>query len=332
MRGVQFAVLPRSVSALTLFWAPLPLLLTLAACPQSKTTNEPKACCEQPTIPANVPAFKVVADDITGPSDGQDVKIKAVLNQAPERESLYLVLQTLYAWSLTRAPFEPIVFRAEVYASEAAASASKDTLAYIERPRGKTGPDCENSVPWTFKQSVERAFAASLNRLPQENTLDTCRIDKPKVVDRIDKDFSHQPKLNVDVDAKTAEVNYPYLLEGKDEYDPALTFNKAMTYWIEFTTSMFRRAPDLKAFKFVGIHKDAPVVSIKVDRNTFENSLASLQEEIASHAAVTFQKLGMNATSDKEADREQNTFRSKTYHDALKLLPANAVSIAKTLK
>lgn len=329
MRRVQFAVLPRYVLAPAIG---LPLILCLSACPESKTTSEPKACCEQPKIPANVPSFKVVADDVTGPSDGQDVKIKAALYQPAERESLYLVLQTLYAWSLTRAPFEPIEFRAEVYGSEAAAKAGKDPLAYIERPRGKNGPACENAVPWTFKQSLERAFAASLNRAPVENTLDTCRIDKPKAQDRIDKDFTHQPKLNVDLDAKSAQVDYPYLAEGKDEYDPALTFNKAMTYWIEFTTSMFRRAPDLKNFKFVGIHKDAPVVSISVERNTFENSLASLQEEIASHAAVTFQKLGMNATSDKEADREQNAFRAKTYHEALKLLPANQVSISKTLK
>jgi hypothetical protein len=321
MRRVQFAVLPCLAVVFAVFGT---------ACPESKP--QVKACCDQPQIPQNVSPFKIVADDIQGKSDGQIVKIKAVLYKPAERQDIYPVLHTLYGWSLTRAPFEPIDFRAEVYASQVAADAGKEPLAYIERPRGKLGPECENSVPWTFKQSLERAFEASLNRAPVENTLDTCRIDKPKVVDRVDKDFSHQPKLEMDIDAHSAQVEYPFLAKGKDEFDASVSFNKVMTYWIEFTTSMFRRAPDLKTFKFVGVHKDAPVASIVVDRATFENSLASLQEEVASHSADTFQKLGMNATSDKAAEKEQDEFRSKTFHDGLKLLPAGQVSISKLLK
>ena len=321
MRRFQFAVL---------FCLAAVMALSTAGCPESKAPV--KACCEQPQIPANVPQFKVVADDIAGPGDGQSVKIKTVLQKPAERQEVYTVLHTLYAWSLTRAPFEPVDFRAEVYDSEAAVMAGKPPLAYIERPKGKLGPECENSIPWTFQQSVERAFESSLNRGPVENTLDTCRLEKAKTVERVDKDFSHQPKLSMDVAARSAEVEYPFLAKGKDEFDPTLSFNKAMTYWIEFTTSMFRRAPDLKLFKFVGTHKNTPVASISVDRNTFETSLASLQEEIASHSAVTFQKLGMNATSDKAAEKEQDDFRSKTFHQGLKLLPAGQVSLSKNLK
>lgn len=306
--------------------------LTLAlAAPACSQKSEPKVCCEQPKIPEGVASFKVVADDVTGPGDGQVVKMKAVLYQPTERQDVYRVLHTLYAWVMTRTAFEPIDFRAELFANQAGLEAGKPA-AIIERPRGNQGPTCENAVPWTFRQAVTRAFEASLNRAPRENLQDTCQIDPPKAEPRFDEGFAHQPKLEIDIEDRTARVHYPFLAEGKDEYAAKLSFNQAMTYWIEFATSMFRRAPDLRSFTFVGVHNDAPVVNITMDRNSFESNFASLQEEVASHAAVTFQKLGMNATSDKAAEKEQESFKAKTFREALKLLPPNQATIANALK
>ncbi len=314
-----------------LFAALVSSALATAACPDNKSQTETKACCDQPKIPDGVAAFKIVADEVTGPSDGQVVNLKAVLAQPVERQDMYPVLHTLYGWAMTRTAFEPIEFRAEVFASQAEAASGK-ALAVIERPRTSQGPLCDNAVPWTFRQAVTRAFEASLNRAPVENVQDSCRVEKPKPQERFDQGFSHQPKLEIDEQARSARVEYPFLADGKDEFGPAPTFNQAMTYWIEFATSMFRRAPDLKTFTFLGIHNQAPVVNIVLDRNAFETNFASLQEEVASHAAVTFQKLGMNATNDKAAAKEQETFKAKTFREALKLLPPSQVSVAKALK
>ena len=313
----------------TSFAALLFLALAPTACRESKP--EAKPCCEQPKIPAGVPAFKIVADDVTGPGDGQVVKIKAVLSQPVERQDMYPVLHTIYAWAMTRTAFEPIDFRAEIYPNEAATT-SGQPAAVVERPRGQQGPTCDNAIPWTFRQAVTRAFEASLNRLPPDNLQDTCHVEKPKTEARFDETFKHKPALTIDESSRSAAVEYPFLADGKDEYASKLSFNQAMTYWIEFTTSMFRRAPDLKTFKFSGILNDAPVVTISLSRQDFESKFASLQEEVASHAAVTFQKLGMNATSDKAAEKEQETFKAKTFRDALKLLPPNQVSVAASLK
>lgn len=311
------------------FAALLFLALVPAACKES--APEVKPCCEQPKIPAGVPSFKVVADEVSGPGDGQVVKMKAVLTQPIERQDVYPVLHTLYAWAMTRSAFEPIDFRAEVFANESAAGGGQPA-AVVERPRGQQGPTCDNAVPWTFRQAVTRAYEASLNRLPPENLQDTCRVEKPKAQERFDENFTHKPSLTIDEANRTATVEYPYLADGKDEFAAKLSFNQAMTYWIEFATSMFRRAPDLKAFKFVGLHGNGPVVTILLDRKDFEGKFASLQEEVASHAALTFQKLGMNATNDKAAEKEQESFKAKTFRDALKLLPPSQVSVASSLK
>lgn len=324
MRRIPFSVPP--LSALTLACA-----LGAAACPASRQ-SEPKTCCDQPKIPGGVPSFKIVADEVSGPSDGQVVSLKAALNQPADRQQVYPVLHTLYAWAMTRGAFEPVEFRAEVFASEADAKANVKPLAIVERPRGRQGPTCDNAVPLTFPQAVERAFDASLNRAPVEDPQDTCHVETPKPAVRVDEGFAHQPKLTLDEASRSAVVEFPFLEDGKDSYAPTLSFNKAMTYWIEFTTSMFRRAPDLKTFAFVGLHQDTPVVRIQMSKNVFESQFASLQEEIAAHAAVTFQRLGMNTTTDKAAEKEQEAFKSKTFKEALKLLPPGQVQLAKSLK
>ena len=64
---------PRSV--VTIPAAMLIVAAALSACSTSALASGPTTCCDQPKIPAGVPAFTVVRDEVTGPSDGQDVKI-----------------------------------------------------------------------------------------------------------------------------------------------------------------------------------------------------------------------------------------------------------------
>ncbi|HEY2901593.1 MAG TPA: hypothetical protein VGL59_13510, partial [Polyangia bacterium] len=65
-------------AAASLAWLPLCTVVGLGAsglaCAQK--TEAPAVCCDQPKFPPGIPAFTVVTDDSTGPSDGQDVRIK----------------------------------------------------------------------------------------------------------------------------------------------------------------------------------------------------------------------------------------------------------------
>jgi hypothetical protein len=100
--------------------------------------------------------------------------------------------------------------------------------------------------------------------------------------------------MKVDETGKAVEVNYPYLETGKDEYVASLGFNTAMTYWAEFTTTMFGKSPELKKVTYVGLLDDQPVLKIATTREQFDSKLSTVQETIASYSAITFAKLGLH--------------------------------------
>ena len=96
------------------------MLIAAAAlsCSKSEQASGPTTCCDQPKIPAGVPAFTVVRDEVSGPSDGQVVKLHVALKQKTKRDDIYPTLQFLYRYAMTRNTFEPTNFLAAVYATE----------------------------------------------------------------------------------------------------------------------------------------------------------------------------------------------------------------------
>jgi hypothetical protein len=310
------------------------LLLLLASACSTEKTEAPKACCEQPKIPAGVTPFVVVADEVSGPSDGQKVIMRVGVSQPLKRDQVYPVLHTLYRHAMTRTAFEPTQFVANLYASETAAKGGGDggLMARIVREQSDQGPKCENKIPYDFGEQVARAFSASVGRPEEEDASDTCRLGDKKAVARVDDKFAHKPGYKVDASRSAVEVTYPYLEMGKDEYVKDLKFNSAMRDWIEHAQSFFGKVDGLKELTFVGVQNDQPMVKITVTRQQFDGQLASLQEEIAAHSAVTFASLGMHTTNDKGAAKEQSTFQSKTYKSALTALPKNQVFVSPKLK
>jgi hypothetical protein len=306
--------------------------LALGAC-ASDRPPAPPPCCEQPEIPAGVTSFKIVADEVSGASDGQKVILRAALLQPIKRDAIYPVLHTLYRHAMKRGPFEPIHFIGEVYPTEAAAAGGGDAqvIARISREQSQIAPRCDNRVLYDFSEQVDRAFAASLGRAPEENIDDTCRLDTRKPVARFDDTFRHKPSYKVDTGRQAVEVTFPYLQTGKDEYVESLKLTSALNYWLEFATSLFRKVPDLKEVSYVGLHDDEPALSVTVTREQFDRDIAGLQETIAGHAAVTFQSLGTGRSSDKAAEREQEAFKLKAYRNALALLPRSQVNISPKL-
>lgn len=307
--------------------------LTTGACKQE--VEAPKQCCTQIDIPAGVPKFTIVADDVTGPSDGQKVIIKAGLLQPVKRDQVYKPMQVLYANVMKRTAFEPIHFEGWFYASESDAKAGgSNVLAKIVREQSDRAPKCENNIKYDFNEQVDRAFLRSTQgeQALQEDLNDTCHIGEKKKVARYDEKFRLKTTYKLDAGNQAVEITYPYVEMGKDEYVANLKINSAMAAWAEYMTSMFSSAEPLKSLTFVGVWNDEPVVRISVSRDQFDNILSRLQETIASHAAITFQSIGMGAKSSEAAEKEQESFKSKTYKDALARLPKEQVTISPKLK
>jgi hypothetical protein len=311
-----------------------PLLGAFAAsgCNTEKAEG-PKTCCDQPKIPPGVPAFTVVTDEVTGPTDGQEVKLRVALKQKTKRDDVYPALHFLYRYAMTRNTFEPVSFVGEFYTTEGEAQTGGGNFAAkVWRDRSDKGPKCENAIKLEFAEELQKAFEHSLNRAEPEDLTDTCHLAEKKKVARFDDKFTHKPTYTLDAAAKSAEVKYPYLDTGKDEYVKTLSFNEAMTYWAEFTTAMFSKAPELKQLSYVGMLNDEPVLKISVTRQEFDQKLSTVQETIASYAAITFAKLGLHKTDDKGARKDQEQQKTKTYKAALSFLPKDRVFVSPKLK
>jgi hypothetical protein len=320
--------LPRSVVVLA--GVPLAALLSLSSC-QTEKPAAPTTCCDQPKIPAGVPAFTVVRDEVSGPSDGQDVKLHVALKQTTPRDDIYKSLQFLYRYAMTRNTFEPTTFLGAFYKSEGDAQTGANPVAKIWRDHGDKGPKCENAIPLTFAEEVQKAFMHSLQRGEVEDLEDTCHLTEKKKIARVDDNFKHKPTMTVDEKTKSVEVTYPYLESGKDEYVQTLSFNSAMTYWAEFLTTMFAKAPELQQVTYTGLLDDQPVLKITVTRQEFDQHLSNVQETIASYAAITFAKIGMHKIDDKGAMKDQEQQKTKTYTAALSFLPKDHVMVSPKL-
>ena len=327
---------PRSVDALLAFalvvgFAGSAVFLT--GCDQKPAAPAgPQACCDQPKIPPGVPAFTVVRDEVSGPTDGQDVKLHVALKQKTKRDDIYPTLQFLYRYAMTRGTFEPVQFMAAVYGTEGDAQTGGNPMAKIWRDRGDKGPKCENAIKLEFAEEAQKAFDSSLNRAVEEDLSDTCHLAEKKKVAHVDDKFTHKPTLKVDEAKRAADVTYPYLDTGKDEYVKSLSFNSAMTYWAEFTTAMFSKAPELQQLTYTGLLNDEPVMRITVTRQQYDQKLSTVQETIASYAAITFAKLGLHKANDKAAMKDQEQQKTKTYKAALSFLPKEQVMVSPKLK
>ena len=309
-------------------------MLLLPSC--EKRAEGPKPCCDQPDIPAGVAKFKIVADEVSGPGDGLKVMLRAGLLQPTKRDQIYGPLKVLYAYAMKRTALEPIHVEAWLYVNESAAHEGGEAsiIAKVIREQSDQAPRCDNRVKYDFPEQVERAYIWSTRgeQELQEDLNDTCHIGEKKKVARYDEKFAHKTTSTLDPARAGVEITYPYLEMGKDEYVAELRLNSALATWAEFMTSMFSKVDGLKELAFNGVYKDEPAIKIRVSRDQFDNILARLQEQIASHAAYTFQVIGMGKKTSEAAEKEQEKFKSKSYKAALEKLPKEQVFISPKLK
>jgi len=317
--------------ALSLCLVVIPAWLTGCKTEKAAPARSCSPECDQPKTPPGVPPFHVVKDDATGPSDGQDVVIRVVLKQKVRHDAIYPALSFLYLYAMSRDTFQPRNFSGEFYLSDADATAGTSPAAKIFKTQQDQGPKCENAIKMELPEQVEKAFAHSMNRGEVEDLEDTCHLNEKKKIARVDDNFKHKPTFKVDEATKSAEVTYPYLESGKDEYVSSLSFTAAMTFWAEFMNTMFQKAQDLQQITYIGLLNDEPALKITVTRKEYESKLSTVQETIASYAAIIFAKLGMHKIDDKGAKAEQESHNAEMYKQALAFLPKDHVMISPKL-
>jgi hypothetical protein len=314
--------------------APVLAALAGAACPSKEPELKEKACCEQPEIPAGVTPFRVVRDDVTGRSDEQKVIMRVGLTQPIKRDAVYPVLHHLYRYAHKRGPLEPIQVDVSIYPDVASAEAGGDVkvLATITRAPSELGPRCDNRVPYDLSEQVDRAFYSRPGDAGDEKIDDTCRLNKGKPIPRVDEAFTHKPGYKLDTNRRAVDVTYPYLAMGKDEWDKSLSFSAAVMAWSEVAARLFENVPDLREMNFTGLLEDAPVLKIALTRPQYDGINRGLRETIAAHRGITFQSVGMKRMNDQQAAKEEQTFRTKTYREALAKLPKAQVTVSPKLK
>ena len=102
-------------------------------------------------------------------------------------------------------------------------------------------------------------------------------------------------------------------------------------YWIEHVTTLFRKVPDLKAVTFTGLHNDAEVLRIAVNRQQFDSEFSGLQETIAAHSAITFQSLGMGKATRQGRREGAGGLQAEDLPGRAGELPKAQVTIVKDL-
>jgi len=131
------------------------LIAVVAPACNSEKPGAVKLCCDQPRIPPGVPPFAVVIDEVTGPTDGQDVKMRVAFKQKTKRDDVYPALHFLYRYAMTRNTFEPINFVGELYATEGGAQTGGNPVANGATEKGSGPESPTNRITIVSKDGVE---------------------------------------------------------------------------------------------------------------------------------------------------------------------------------
>ena len=100
-------------------------------------------------------------DEVTGPTDGQDVKMHVALKQKTKRDDVYPALQFLYRYAMTRNTFEPTTFLGAFYKTEGDAQTGANPVAKIGASTATRGRSARTPSRWSSpRRSARRSSTA----------------------------------------------------------------------------------------------------------------------------------------------------------------------------
>ena len=282
-------------------------VLLVMACDSSKAP-ENKFAVPPVTASPGMPPFKVVKDDVS--TDKEKVNLQVALTAPAERENIEALLKDLYRQVMTRIGYEPSTVEIYVFASEDRAKAAPDAWsASLIKHQSDKGPNIENKVQLTFPKAVAAAL--------QGDTF----------VGKL------QPKVEIDEAKHHVTLTIPYVEPGKDEWADHLSYNLAVTTFVDYAQRLYQNVADMDGLTYIGVWKDAPVLRItlanKGDYNTLD--LYALGERIGGKQGKAFAEAQLTKKSDATIAKEKAQAEKKEYQTALGKLPKGQVTVAPAL-
>jgi hypothetical protein len=283
------------------------VVLLAAACDSGKAT-ENKFAVPAVTVSPGMPQFKVVKDDVS--TDKEKVNLQVALLAPAERENIDALLKDLYRQCMTRIGYEPSTVEIYIYGSEDRAKAAPDAwAASLVKRQSDKGPNIENKVPLTFPKAVNAALKG-----------DT-------FVGKL------APKVEIDEGKHHVTLTIPYVEPGKDEWADHLSYNLAVTTFLDYTQRLYQNVADMDGFTYIGVWKDQPVLRVnlssKEDYNTLD--LYALGERIGGKQGKAFAEAQLTKKSDATIAKEKAQAEKKEYQQAFAKLPKGSVTVAPAL-
>jgi hypothetical protein len=251
--------------------------------------------------------YKVLADQVDTKANTVDFHV--LIAASPKHDDVDTLTKYLYRHLMTRTDTEPAALAAYVYSDEAQfKTPPRSPIASVIKKPGEMGPTFDNKVPLEFWQQVDQALPHS------------------------DKGWKLEKKLQRDDNAKTLTVTQPYTEPGEDKPAEKLSFNQAMTEFIDETRELFEKVPELRALSFVGTWKDQPVVKISLDRAQYNAlKLGDIEESIGQLHGRAFLELATGRGSDAQISKANAQRMAGVYKKMLGQLKGHAW-VSPTLK
>jgi len=191
---------------------------------------------------------------------------------------------------------------------DAATAASPER--YIARVRSESGaPVTEIRIPFPLGEEVK----ALLDAQPGDQKI--------------------RPVAAADDAAGRLSLTVPFVDGEKDAYLPKVTYLRAIREWSSWTLDLFRKYPALADFTFVGEHKGAPVVSIRVTREQYATlGLQSAEESFGAYQGEFLAGMMNGQISEAAVLRKVDARQVRTYREVLGRLPRGQVTISSSLR
>ena len=284
----------------------------IAACSPPPPPAEPAPLRHKPLLsPSGVPDVQTLVDESIDRPDRVAVEARLLAPKGIRYRQLEWLLESVHRQAAGRGGFKnarrPQAVDIRVF-DDAAAAASPER--YIARVRSESGdPVTEIRIPFPLGEEVKAMLDA--------------RPDYRKI----------RPVAVADDAGGKLVVTVPFVDGQTDVYRPKLTYVRAISEWSSWTLDLFGKYPALADLTFVGEHRGAPVVSIRVTREQYATmGLGRAEESIGAYQGDFRAGLMSGQISEAAMTRKVDTRRAQTYRDLLSSLPRGQVTVSSSLR
>ncbi len=277
----------------------------IAACSQKQEAPAGPKKFPPPKDPPH--AMTVLADEVDG--NANSVEYHVMIDPKLTHAQGEALLKYLYRYLMTRTDPPPTGMAAHLYNAEAQyKTPPRSPVASVIQKPGDVGPTFENKIVKELKVQVDEALVHS------------------------DKGWKLEKKWTVDEAGKSAKITVPFTEPGKDAWAEKATFNLVVNGFTDIANELFDKSPDLRTLEYTATYKDAEVLRIKLDRQTWQKlDLAHVEDQVGQVHGRAYLELSQGKGSDKSVSKATDDRISGVYKKMLSQLPEKPF-IAPSLK